>query len=201
MGYLVDINKVIEATWLDGEERTHFVKAMEEVRDQIRELEPEAAVRVSKESVTKGDVLLDLFKDDIANGRVSINPNGEGLMVLIGPGAWQSQYKAITTSEEMYNQVKDEYDHYDVELNSLFFDFPVRMKKADILTTYASLQHDINGDDVLRIENGKEQDELIPNNPEFDEVYEGNCKDFLESFNGSERFCRFNCEEQLDFIF
>ncbi len=116
--------------------------------------------------------------------------------------AWANiiEENTIKTPADMYQRVKDEYFKYDTELNSLFFDFRVRMSKKDILETYAELQHDINGDFVGRFENNKEQDELIPHTPDWDEVYEGNCKDFLESFNGSDEFRRYNDEERLDFV-
>lgn len=70
------------------------------------------------------------------------------------------------------------------------------------MKTYAELQYDINGDCVLRFDNDKEQDELVPNTPEWDEIYEGNCRIFLEHFNEHKEtdFRRYNGEEQVDFV-
>lgn len=115
---------------------------------------------------------------------------------------WASiiEENTIKTPDDMYKHVMDEYNKYDTELNGLFFDFRVRMSKKDIMETYAELQSDINGDFVGRFENDKEQDELIPHAPEWFEVYEGNCKDFLESFNGSDEFRRYNDGERVDFV-
>lgn len=59
--------------------------------------------------------------------------------------------ESIKTSQELYEHVMSEYKKYDTELNSLFFDFPVHMSKSDILVTYEHLQHDINGDYVVRL--------------------------------------------------
>ena len=116
--------------------------------------------------------------------------------------AWASiiEENTIKTPDSMYKHVMDEYNKYDTELNGLFFDFRVRMQKKDIMRTYAKLQSDINGDWVLRFANDKGKDELIPNTPEWDEIYEGNCKDFLESFNGSDEFRRYNDGERVDFV-
>lgn len=105
--------------------------------------------------------------------------------------------KIIKNSQELYEHVMSEYKKYDVELNSLFFDFPVHMSKSDILATYEHLQHDINGDYVTRLKNPKQEtldneyviiygDSEEPLTDEYDEVYDGNCKDFLESFNDRE---------------
>lgn len=105
--------------------------------------------------------------------------------------------KIIKNSQELYEHVMSEYKKDDEELNSLFFDFPVRMFKSDILTAYKHLQHDINGDYVGKLKNPKQkvldnEDIIIYGDSEesltaeYDEVYDGNCKDFLESFNDKE---------------
>lgn len=105
--------------------------------------------------------------------------------------------KIIKTSQELYEHVMSEYKKYDTELNSLFFDFPVHMFKSDILAAYKRLQHDINGDYVTRFKSPKQ--EVLENGvviiygdcekslaSEYDEIYDGNCKEFLESFNDRE---------------
>ncbi len=107
----------------------------------------------------------------------------------------------ITSSKEMVDHVLDEYRKDDAELSSLFFDFGVKMKKADILSAYAELQRIINGDSVIRLEDGKEADEFMPNGM-YTEIYEGNCMAFLEGFNDSNAFARFlDDNTRLDFIF
>ena len=103
----------------------------------------------------------------------------------------------IKTSQELYEHVMSDYKKYDTELNSLFFDFPVHMFKSDILAAYKCLQHDINGDYVTRFKSPKQ--EVLENGvviiygdcekslvPEYDEIYDGSCKEFLESFNDKE---------------
>lgn len=133
--------------------------------------------------------------------------------------------KVYTNKEEIENRVYEDYRKYDTELNSLFFDFQVKAPEKVLLETYAEIQHTINGDYVIRLEDpeiegtgdcdsniwGKEVD-LIPEG-EYDEIYEGNFKNFLESFNEKELetgFCRFmDVDEKngliggikLDFIF
>jgi len=109
----------------------------------------------------------------------------------------------ILSKEALVKRVLNEYYNEDTELNSLYFDFDVKMTKGDILTAYADLQDTINGDVVARYENGEEQEQLIPENEaDFNTVYEGNCKDFLESFNeGQDRFRRYCDEERLMFVF
>lgn len=108
----------------------------------------------------------------------------------------------LTTKDALYWYVKNDYMNYDQELSSLHFDVNVCMRKRDILEVYRQLQKDINGDEVVRLVNGVEREDFIPKG-EYKDVFEGNCKDFLESFNGREYetgFCRYNGEEQLDFI-
>lgn len=132
----------------------------------------------------------------------------------------------ITTADELENYIYDEYRKYDTELNGLFFDVHVKMKEKDILRAYATIQKNINGDDVIRLlepeieETDEPNDniwgidaDLIPEG-EYEDIYEGNCKDFLESFNEKELetgICRvMDCEERedskiggikLDFVF
>jgi len=109
--------------------------------------------------------------------------------------------KIINTAEELVEHIRYEYSKYDSELNSLYFDVEVCMKESEILEAYAEIQDEINGDSVIRMVNGEEV-EFIPDGM-YENIYSGNCKDFLESFNGKEEetgFYRFDGEEQLDFI-
>lgn len=108
--------------------------------------------------------------------------------------------KVITSPEEMYEHVMSEYMKGDTELNSMFFDFDVRMSVRDILVTYAKLQEDINGDMVLRMENWKIKEgrggaeDLLLSSKEYDEIYFGNCKDYLESVDNN-KFMRATADE------
>ena len=45
------------------------------------------------------------------------------------------------------------------------------------------------------VENGVKQDVLIPDGEGFEEVYEGNCEEFLMTFNGQSRFRRYTDDE------
>lgn len=103
-----------------------------------------------------------------------------------------SMHNIITTKEELCKKVTDDYCSYSTELNGLFFDFPVKMEKGEILEAYAELMDCINGDDVV-----------YPAGPHLKEIYKGNCKDFLEGLNGAEgyhRYCYGDLSEELDFV-
>lgn len=106
--------------------------------------------------------------------------------------------KVITGGEELVCRVIDKYHREDVELSSLFFDVHVRMPKKEILRAYAKCQEIINGDEVVRVEDGVIQDELVPEEEQFDQVYDGSCMEFLESFNGQTRFRRYMDENEWD---
>lgn len=119
----------------------------------------------------------------------------------------------ITSGKELEDYILKEYSKYDVELSSLFFDVEVCMKESEILKAYANIQRIINGDSVIRykdittdnegnIVGGDEAEDFIPEE-KYDSVYDGNCKDFLESFNGKELetgFCRYDEDNLLSFI-
>ena len=87
--------------------------------------------------------------------------------------------KVITGGEELVCRVIDKYHREDVELSSQFFDVHVRMPKKEILKAYAKCQEIINGDEVVRVEDGVIQDELVPEEEQFDQVYDGSCMEFL----------------------
>lgn len=111
--------------------------------------------------------------------------------------------KIITTPSELISIVCEEYQKFDQELTSLFFDFNVDMKKADIIEAYAKVQKIINGDDVIRLEDGEDAASLIPTDSravEYEQYYRGNLKDYLENMNEQTEFVRFNEGEVLSFV-
>ena len=63
--------------------------------------------------------------------------------------------KMLTTSQELYDYVMNEYKKTDQELTSSFFDVPVHMKERDILLAYQAVQHDTNGDDIVQLCSGR----------------------------------------------
>lgn len=108
--------------------------------------------------------------------------------------------KAYTTENQIKSQVYNLYNHESTELSSLFFDFDVKMAKGKLLQIYADIQQQINDDSVVYLENPVF---LMPQSGEFrhivegkkgniitdknrNEIYEGNYRSFLESFNGRE---------------
>lgn len=113
------------------------------------------------------------------------------------------------TKAEIVDKVLTDYRKYDTELSGEFFNFQVRATEADILEAYAYLQEMINGDYVTRLSDIKisydsDSDTHVATGHECElvtpeqrvTVYEGNCKAFLESFNGHDRemetgLCRF----------
>lgn len=104
-----------------------------------------------------------------------------------------------TDSKSIKNKIYEEYRKNDTELNSLFFDFQVKMPKKELLKIYSEVVHVIDGDDVMKLEDVKIQSsdfstntiigrkmDLIPEG-QYEEIYEGSFKDFLESFNNREK--------------
>lgn len=126
--------------------------------------------------------------------------------------------KIYTNADDIKNYIIEDYRKYATELNSLFFDFEVDgLTEAELLELYAYIQKLINGDYVMRLTDvvledddpkdmciwGKKADTFIPEG-EYQEIYKGNYKDFLESFNDRELetgFCRvMDIEEKGDLI-
>lgn len=123
--------------------------------------------------------------------------------------------KIYTNADDIKNYIIEDYRKYATELNSLFFDFEVDgLTEAELLELYAYIQKLINGDYVMRLTDvvledddstiwGKKADTFIPEG-EYQEIYKGNYKDFLESFNDHELetgFCRvMDVEEKGDLI-
>ena len=107
---------------------------------------------------------------------------------------------AIGNSKDLKEYIRLAYNHYGTELNASYFDIYVIMKERDIITAYAELQNELNGDECVRIEKGYFCDSLIPEG-EFEQEYKGNCEDFLLSLNSDKRFCRFCDDEKLSFVF
>lgn len=123
--------------------------------------------------------------------------------------------KAYTTENQIKSQVYNLYNHESTELSSLFFDFDVKMAKGKLLQIYADIQQQINGDSVVYLENPVF---LIPQFGEFrhivkgkrgniitdknrNEIYKGNYRSFLESFNGREHdtgLCRIMDVEEIE---
>ena len=101
---------------------------------------------------------------------------------------------AITNINDFVNRVISDYNKDSVELNALFFDFPVTMKKADIIRAYAQCQYKINGDLIAR---ESDDDRCFFANPrfikegEFDEYYTGSARDFLTTINHNPEFIRY----------
>ena len=104
-----------------------------------------------------------------------------------------------TDSRSIKNKIYEEYRKNDTELNSLFFDFQVKMPEKELLKIYSEVVHVIDGDDVMKLEDVKIQSSDFSTNtiigrkmdltPEgqYEEIYEGSFKDFLESFNNREK--------------
>ena len=117
----------------------------------------------------------------------------------------------LTSKNEILDYVYQEYFNSDQELSGIYFDFDVKAPKKDILEAYATLQGTLNGDFVKQVlPDGKMigmSDERFAADEEWQEVYEGNCEEFLRSLNESGKFTRFMEnpdvyeEEELDFVF
>lgn len=117
--------------------------------------------------------------------------------VKLGNGE-NNMNKIYTDACEIKEKILEDYYNEEVELNALFFNFNVRIVEKELIELYASIQSIINGDSVMRLidpeieKTGENQSniwgteaDLIPEG-EYEDVYEGNCKDFLERFNDKE---------------
>lgn len=108
--------------------------------------------------------------------------------------------KVYEDIEEIKQKIYNDYRSESTELNSLFFNFNVKAPKEDLLQAYIEIQSIINGDIIMHLENPQILEDGLIKGCETDfhwgiyqEIYEGNYKDFLESFNGKELetgFCR-----------
>ena len=104
----------------------------------------------------------------------------------------------LYTKSEIKEQVYEDYIQGTWELDAYYFDFDVCGKKGMLLKAYADIQNTINSDEVVLLHNVsyKEKGGYVEvtgdvDNHDFDEIYnemyEGNYKDFLESYNGKEK--------------
>ena len=104
----------------------------------------------------------------------------------------------LCDAAEIEDKILEDYHNDNVEFNSLFCDFNVKLKARELLELYADIIHEINGDWVIRLDSflydksvekitvtGHEAKDLIPEGM-YEDIYEGNYKDFLKSFNGKE---------------
>jgi len=111
--------------------------------------------------------------------------------------------KTITNPKELYSFIIESYNKESTELNSLYFDVNVTMTEKDILETYRYIQEDINGDEVYRLNNDGSIAEIFIHEGEFNNIYTGNCMDYLKTFNDKNifaRYCYGDLSERLDFI-
>lgn len=111
---------------------------------------------------------------------------------------WYKEKEPLCTVVDIENKVFEDYRNDAVEFSALFCDFNVKLTERELLETYFEIIHQINGDYVIRLDNftydktdenitvtGHEAEKLIPEGM-YENIYEGNYKDFLESFNGKE---------------
>ena len=107
----------------------------------------------------------------------------------------------ITSISDLINHATSEYIKDDVEFSASFFDVEVSMPKKNIIYAYAECQTKINSDECVCIDKGMRLEDIIPAG-EFEDIYTGNCKDFLLTLNNDVRFHRFTNEgEEVEFVF
>ena len=106
----------------------------------------------------------------------------------------------LTTWEDIYRKVYKDYLHDDIELCGEFFDFGVSAPKSELIRAYAELLDTINSDTVVRLRDATEMPSIYDrgattsvsgwehegSDESMSEIYTGNMRDFLESFNGQE---------------
>ena len=75
------------------------------------------------------------------------------------------------------------------------------MPKKDILYAWKFLEEKINEDEVFREENGQifDEEDFVPEG-EYEDIYEGNCMTFLDTFDDP-RFHRVAEGEEACFIY
>lgn len=105
--------------------------------------------------------------------------------------------KVYSDFDEIRDCISKAYNEDAVELNALHFNFNVKAKKSMLLDIYRGLVKQINGDELVclnntnMIVNGNE--EIVEGTlaqikeDDYADVYEGNYKDFLTSFNDAEK--------------
>ena len=115
----------------------------------------------------------------------------------------------LCSKNEILDYVWKEYTKEGVELSGEYFDFDVRCPKKDILEAYGELQDRCNGDVITQVlSDGTEipyRDERFASDEEYEEIYEGNCEEFLRSEGDKGKFTRYmeydDADEELDFVF
>lgn len=104
----------------------------------------------------------------------------------------------LYTKSEIKEQVYEDYIQGILELDAYYFDFDVCGKKGMLLKAYADIQNIINSDEIVLLHNVsyKEKGSYVEVtgdvddrdfNEIYNEIYKGNYKDFLESYNGKEQ--------------
>lgn len=138
--------------------------------------------------------------------------------------------KVPESEKELYNAVVEDYRNSDGEFSSEYFVpyMSENLAEGDILSAYIELQHDLNGDYVIKVDSRSitiyDDDEerlsfltadvLKFKKEDYPKIYKGNIEQFLKSFNNREKetgLCRvdgYNMadmkveqEELFDFIF
>ena len=116
----------------------------------------------------------------------------------------------LCSKNEIIDYVWKEYTKEGVELSGEYFNFDVRCPKKDILEAYGELQDRCNGDVITQVlSDGTEipyGDERFASDKEYEEIYEGNCEEFLRDLGEKCLFTRYmdkeeESEEELDFVF
>ena len=137
-----------------------------------------------------------LYGHDISDESV------DGYISVVNPGNFVGIRPVPTTARELFDYVVEDYQKCSVELNTAYLNFKVKMPEKEILLAWKELEETVNSDYVCRIENDVKYDEncdFIPEG-EFEDVYEGNCMEYLDNFKDP-RFHRFDDEYETSFIY
>lgn len=162
---------------------------------------------VSRQLMEMGPILL---KDDresvistvtrrfVYDGENDCNlPYWDNIQKLINMETLGMEEVSFTDKGEMIDYVTDRYNADEYGYYEEFLDFNVKMKKSDIVEAYKELQRKINDTDIFQTdENGNRMEEFdLP-----DEIYEGNCREFLENLGLSGHFFRTWDGNEVDFV-
>lgn len=115
----------------------------------------------------------------------------------------------VNTYEKIFETVLHNYTCDDVELNLLYFEFPVHAKKTELLEIYAKLVKTINGDDVVYLTNIQKFVDghgrsyisgtvIDPDLSDFQDNFQGDFSEFLTScFQGKKGWYRISQNDEV----
>lgn len=167
-----DISYVVRVLHANETRRKIRVVLKNGIISQMLSTDPNTDIEVvAYDPVASDDALFDRTAADPEDGTLS-------------PVTFSQDYcEGINSREDLVSYIMDARARHSVDFCSGYFDLPVYMMQADIISAYADLVSWFNGERVVRIDkDGNVCEELIPAGM-FNEIYDGNCAEFLLRFS------------------